>query len=377
MVKFDRFKDIIFNDDEKQARLIAALQSYNYEVSNFESAHQLLYSKVSERDLQLILAPFLRELAIERLRHSDTQHCVEFRNSFPRSDDSTLDMEGFLQRQAQNKIWAMADEAVALAEVLGVNLVMSYCGSNASGDHLPLEGWEPHYCHRAEPLTDDSVHLYFMPDEHYFAYHNGYAKTIGDGNCLYNGFAQYLQQFVAFENRKEDEVEYSDDEIHQIYLNQQKVYNKIKGDKLSPLSFEKLRELNELLLKRSEIKRMCLEELEKDKATSVSEEKDVPTKVDYSKAFIKDILHQINLVCRDLLTTFNGFFAVALGAVVGVIVAVLTILTTALPVTAAIGAGLFVGVSALAGGFFTMKYNQQESVEPNDNVEKEVITSSP
>lgn len=359
MSKLDSFKNIIFDNDEKRARLVIALQSKGYSAKDFEDAYFRLFTKVDLNDLQFILAPFLRELAIDRLRFGDSLYCQQFRDSFPRSDDP--DIETFLQRQGENGIYTGADEGVALAEALGVNLLMTYTQRDEEGHDLPIEGWEPHYCYEAKPLTNDSVHLYFRPGVHYFSYHNGFNATIGDGNCFYNGFAQHLQQFIAFECMDRSANDQIDDKVFQIYLNQQAIYNKIKGQKSVPLSFDKLLELNAELKNTDEVKEAAVEEFNLSENHLPIDEFEASTRsVEHcSSALVSFLLD----ACRDIFLTSHGQFSLAIGVCASICTALITILVSSISVEAVIGVSLLAGLTCAGIAFFA-------SGESRDNVGK-------
>jgi hypothetical protein len=367
MSKYDDYKFIIFDTEEKKERLVQAIISRGYAAEHFEDAYKRLFVKVNEADIQKILAPFLRELAIHQLRNSDTPHCKHFRNSFPRSDYP--DMDVFLQRQQRNYVWAGADEAVALAEVFGLNLIMTYTQRDVEGNHLPMEGWEPHYCHQASPAANDSVHLYFSPGVHYFVYHNGYSQTIGDGNCLYNGFAQHLQQFIAFESNHTQYLEHCDEEIFKIIISQQKAYNKLVALNNEPLSYEALLELNQLLQNNREMKGICIEEISQDiPASSKTKscaiggmETEKNAKEVNSEKHVAAIKEQLLPICHEILTSRNGLLSILLGAVIAVVVSLVTILTSALSGTVGIGTGLASGACVAVCSFFAARSEEHNA----------------
>ena len=52
----------------------------------------------------------------------------------------------------------------------------------------------------------ETVHLYCEDNTHYYVHENGYHDTIGDGNCGYNGFAQWLRFLVLGLNPRRAQV---------------------------------------------------------------------------------------------------------------------------------------------------------------------------
>ncbi len=54
-------------------------------------------------------------------------------------------------------------------------------------------------CRTTMPLREhgaETAHLYCEDNTHYYVHENGHDETIGDGNCGYNGFAQWLRFLV-------------------------------------------------------------------------------------------------------------------------------------------------------------------------------------
>ncbi|OGV29140.1 MAG: hypothetical protein A3E88_07870 [Legionellales bacterium RIFCSPHIGHO2_12_FULL_35_11] len=90
MSKFNNFKEIIFQDDSTQIELVEAIRRKGYSAKNFTEAFANLIYKVDEVDLQTILAPFLRTLAIKHLKEGTTTYAREFRDQYD-AVVSTLD----------------------------------------------------------------------------------------------------------------------------------------------------------------------------------------------------------------------------------------------------------------------------------------------
>lgn len=109
---------------------------------------------------------------------------------------------------------------MALAELMGVTFS---CTPVGFGDFAV--GHEPHVHYRAPRADAPIIHLYNRPLDHFFVVDGQYGSTVGDGNCLYNGFAQLIRQFILEE----------EDGHRNVYVNQADIYNKIKNLPAEPI----------------------------------------------------------------------------------------------------------------------------------------------
>jgi hypothetical protein len=142
--------------------------------------------------LQQTLAPMLRQKAVDHLANAQGTVAQSFRGEYLASGQG--DYKRFLRTQSQPGIWATYIEAAALGEMLGCHVVVTpvkqgieqatICLYRAADDHAP------------------TVHLYNSNNTHWYA--NSSTPTSGDGNCLYNAFAQELKAKVAPELRFND-----------------------------------------------------------------------------------------------------------------------------------------------------------------------------
>jgi hypothetical protein len=161
---------------------------------------------VSKEQIQFDLANKLRQQAIEHLAKSSAPRAQDFRADFAAKHGVPADItppeaiNKFLKQQAVEKsettkaTWATEDEAIALAEIYGVNLNITEI------DKEKKEG-APQQVHDAGQDAP-TINLKFEHTDkglgnHWFL--NQSKDTEADGNCLYNAFAQGLQEQVLLE----------------------------------------------------------------------------------------------------------------------------------------------------------------------------------
>ena len=138
------------------------------------------YDCSDEYDAQLRLAARLRALAIKHLTESKAVVASSFRGE---SLNAGIEYKSFLRKQAKNGEWGTYIEAAALGEAYGVNVVVTSISRN--------QEQKPFCIYRAADPKAPTVHLYNSSNCHWH-YHRDGGKTRGDGNCLYNAFAQAL-----------------------------------------------------------------------------------------------------------------------------------------------------------------------------------------
>jgi hypothetical protein len=133
----------------------------------------------NEVEIQAQHASGLRALAIKFLRHSDHVVAKSFRGEYLASGLGSYN--AFLNEQAKDKTWGTYIEATALGAALNKNVVVTPIKDGTKQDPICL--------YRAENQNEDTIHLFNRNNTHWFINE----KTLGDGNCLYNAFAQSLQ----------------------------------------------------------------------------------------------------------------------------------------------------------------------------------------
>ncbi len=230
MSKFKAYKEIIFSDPLAQEALVLAVRMKGFELTNFNEAFSILFAEVKERDLQCILAPFLRALAIKHLRHGITELTQGFRVAYDEAMQNldTIEVgdasnsQEFLEQQSQNSVFATDIEASALAEILKV----TFACTRVNQQNMAMEETLVYRQERTENAY--SVHMFNSPGLHFFVHEGDFYSTEPDGNCLYNAFAQILRQHILYEDKHDMTV----------YQNQQSIYEKIK--KQTPLTLAEL-----------------------------------------------------------------------------------------------------------------------------------------
>jgi len=138
--------------------------------------------------IQTKLASSLRQHAIQHLRQSHDVVAKSFRGEYIKS--GLGHPKQFLDAQAKNRAWGTYLEATALGEQLGCNIIVTPV---KKGVHQ-----KPICLYRAEDKNAKTIHLYNSNNTHWYIDN----KTRGDGNCLYNAFAQALQKHVQAEYPK-------------------------------------------------------------------------------------------------------------------------------------------------------------------------------
>lgn len=207
MPLFDQYKTLLFPTDESKANLVESVKSISSApISNFDEAYATLFFKGSEEHCQRILAPFLRALAIQHLKTANTVLAQGFRTEYERAyqgldtyepgDAPTL--AAFYDQQGRSGEFARDIEASALAEALGVTFMARKVGED---NEITEEAAVLYY--RAPGAHAPIVYLFNRPNNHFFVREGDYLSTTPDGNCLYNGFAQILHQYVMWENLEE------------------------------------------------------------------------------------------------------------------------------------------------------------------------------
>ena len=155
---------------------------FNSEANEFFRLDERVFEK-SYREVQLELAPLLRQITIDHLKKADTRLTRDLKRAHEKS--SNISYDTYLDGQRRlNGVWGSDDEAEALAEVLGFTLMKLYDRFN------PHEPWEAYSGKDGMP----TIHLHNYSNVHWS---NNRGETIGDGNCLYNSFAKELKYLIC------------------------------------------------------------------------------------------------------------------------------------------------------------------------------------
>ncbi len=227
----DKLQSILFADQTSQNALVQAIKSKGYAATNFQQAYDNLLHKVDDQDFQLILAPLLRARTIEHLRQGASEYTKavhrEYNLAFAGLDTveegDAPDLKNFLINQSQAYVYASDIEAGALAELLDVTFS---CQQEDPQTHQPIG--TPYIYYRAPEEHAEIVHLNNIANHHFFVIAQQPMSTIGDGNCLYNGFAQVIRQLIL---HKEAQIEHIS-----LYIEQEIIYEQIKNIEPTPIN---------------------------------------------------------------------------------------------------------------------------------------------
>ncbi len=150
---------------------------------------------VDERRIQAMLAGELRRKAIEHLGTANTPVAEGFRGEYINAGQhlhgNPPHVEEFLAQQSQDGAWGTYIEAEALGEALGCHVVVT----DISGDKVR----KPYCLYNAGDNKAEILHLTLENNRHWSVNNN----TRGDGNCLYNAFAQALRQHIVDQHQAE------------------------------------------------------------------------------------------------------------------------------------------------------------------------------
>jgi len=149
--------------------------------------------KLDEIAVQNKMAGALRAAAIKHLRTGKGVVAQSFRGEYIASGlDSSY--EPFLDKQAKSGVWGTYIEATALAEMTGCTLVVTPVKDGAAQDPICL--------YRADNPNAPVIKLFNSNNTHWYVN----SKTQGDGNCLFNAFAQAFQQEAKQESATKNVV---------------------------------------------------------------------------------------------------------------------------------------------------------------------------
>lgn len=135
-------------------------------------------------EIQKKLAPILKQIAIKHLATAKTPAAMTFRGDHLQVTGQAY--QDYLQAQSKSGAWGTDIEAVALAEALELNVVVTSVYKDRT---------DATWCLHLQDTNLPTIQLYNYGDYHWT---NGKdSSTIGDGNCLYNAFAKGLKELVA------------------------------------------------------------------------------------------------------------------------------------------------------------------------------------
>lgn len=141
-----------------------------------------------EIHVQNALASILRRKAVEHLARNQGTVAKGFRGEY-----SKIDSKGhqeFLSTQSRNGVWGTYIEATALGEALDCHVVVTPVKKGVEQEPICL--------YHASDTKAPIVHLYNSDNVHWYvkSEKSGEKPTKGDGNCLFNAFAQALKRLV-------------------------------------------------------------------------------------------------------------------------------------------------------------------------------------
>ncbi len=201
MITIEDIKRVLFSTEPEQRALIQALGLQNNDI---DRALYSLFFEVGEYKLQKTLAPFLRARAIKHIRESEK--FISFRQQYI-NNEGDEEFELYLTRQGQNAIYGADEEAVALADLFNVSLQVTITS--------PRFEYISHYAGAEQPR----FYLYNIPNQHWYIYTDDPSETLGDGNCLYNSFAQILRNHLL-----ESRYQPGQDDLSDVFLNHMRTY---------------------------------------------------------------------------------------------------------------------------------------------------------
>jgi len=142
-----------------------------------------------ESTIQHALATDLRRLSLNHLANGQGHIAKSFRGEYIHAAMGPY--QDFIKAQSKPGTWGTYLEATALGELLGCHVIVTPVKNGNQQKPICL--------YRASDETASTIHLYNSNNTHWYVN----SKTKGDGNCLFNAFAQALQQTVKPTLQKE------------------------------------------------------------------------------------------------------------------------------------------------------------------------------
>jgi|GEM_PF-2794318 len=157
-----------------------------------------VFELLDEVAIQEVLAGVLRKKALTHLHSSLAPQAKFFRSNFHAGHD--ISMEQYFSKMSQHGAWATNDEAIALAEMLDINLDVNMIDYKLNRDKTDvIEVVKKGALYRANTADAPTITLNNRENEHWFI--NDQTKSLGD--CLFDAMAQSLQQLVRPELTRE------------------------------------------------------------------------------------------------------------------------------------------------------------------------------
>jgi len=158
----------------------------------------VIFDLFDETQIQEQLEVILREKALDHLLSSPEPMALFFRSNF--QVDHDVSMEDYFAKMRQPGAWATTDEAIALAEMLDINLdvhMIDYVFNQDGTDVIKIVKHQALY--RTSTPDAPTITLNNRENEHWFV--NEKTKSLGD--CLFDAMAQALQSLVKLELSRE------------------------------------------------------------------------------------------------------------------------------------------------------------------------------
>ena len=137
---------------------------------------------VDETSIQTRLAARFRKLAIDNLDTGSGVVAKSFRGEYVNLNSG--DFSAFLAKQSKPGVWGTYLEATSLGEALGCHVIVTPVKEGIYQAPICL--------YRASDEKAPTVNLYNSNNTHWYVNE----KTMKDGNCLYNAFAQAIQTVI-------------------------------------------------------------------------------------------------------------------------------------------------------------------------------------
>lgn len=214
----ETYRDIIFYNENIKENFFQRLKNTVYKENDFEATFANFITQANDKDIQIHLAPYLRELAVHQLETSTTEVPKAFRQRYSdlmtelqeaqeTIEHFTPSLEAFYQQHRRHGEYGTDVLAIALAEKFEINFACTHI-NNHSKRYLQL--------HKVPQEDAYTVHLYNQNNVHFYVRQNESGSTIGDGNCMYNGFAQVLQQIVLLDLHKKEQLKATAEQLKKI-----------------------------------------------------------------------------------------------------------------------------------------------------------------
>lgn len=180
-------KNKIFPSSTDQRKLIQKVGG-----ANFKEAFDNLFFKTNETKLQKILSSFLREKTVDYMRNAKSECMLNQREKFEMQvlADGPFDeyhtWDSLIEGQKKDTKWGTNFEAVALADLLDLGLLVS---------------WDGRAPRRLREISEGNLIISLFQSGNHWFLEDGSSETLGDGNCLYNAFSRAIRFNLLIENK--------------------------------------------------------------------------------------------------------------------------------------------------------------------------------